>query len=195
MKLRSGILFLMLAAGIGVISNVVAQKKKGGEETEEVNKVAEYRAKSRENLKPHRFDGSKVTFFNYQYYEYKKEIEVLLFNGIDYKFSFNTDGVPKSLDIKIYDKNDTAKERILLYEEMGVAQRDITIFSKDLLKKLQETKSSITSLKRIYIEYHIPVGNNKVAVKVIGAEEEEDEATSTPQEKGVIVLSYGYKNT
>ena len=196
-RIKSGILLATFLFGFGIVFAQVLNKKSKDEPTEEVNKVAEYKAKTREKLKPHKYDGSKVTYFNYLQYEQKKKIEVLLFNGIEYKFCFNSEGVPKGIGVHIYDKDEAAKDRVVIYEASNVIGKDFTITSDEMLKNLQSKKSGVTSIKRVYIEYSIPATDQAYKAPVVATEKSKKEAeasTSEPQQKGVIVLSYGYKN-
>ena len=177
--------------------------KKGAEQPAEmVNKVAEYKAKSREKVKPYRYDGSKINHFNYTPYEQKKTVEVLMFNGIEYKFCFNTEGVPKSIDLKIYDKDEIrvmdkdGKEipRILLFEANGVMGKDIMVTSDEMLKALQ-AKKNVTNLKKVFIEYHIPIGDKVVEAPAAPVSKKEKNAAPVDNtERGVVVVSYGYKS-
>lgn len=198
MKISIKSIMLTSALGFGLtLGFTQLLNKKTAEPEEFVNKVAEYKAKSREKVKPHRYDGSKINHFNYTPYEQMKTVEVLLFNGIDYKFCFNTDGVPKSIDIKIFDKDEIAKDRVQIYEANGVMQKDITVTSDEMLKNLQ-AKKNVTSLKKIFIEYHIPIGDKVIqapAPEPTSKKEKAAAASANPTERGVVVVSYGYKNS
>lgn len=191
MKMRVKPTILALVLGAGLTLGFV--QKDGA--AEQINKTAEYKAKSREKLKPYRYDGSKIIFFNYGTYEQKKSLEILMFNGIDYKFCFNTDGVPKGVDIRVYDKDAVYKDRILLYEARGVMSKDVIFTSADLLKTLQEKKSGISSIKKIFVDYIIPTTDKQVTAPAPEKEKsKKGESTSEPQEQGVVVVSYGYRN-
>jgi hypothetical protein len=198
MQLKLRTILLTSALLFGLVGFAKLRDKKDNP-VEASNKVAEYKAKSREKIKPYRYDGSKINHFNYLTFEQKKTVEVLLFNGIDYKFCFNTDGVPKSIDIKIYDKESIEKDRILLFEANGVMSKDVLVTSSEMLKNLQAKKTA-TALKKIFIEYHVPVGDKVVEANKIpapDAKKEKDNAAAgtNPTEKGVVVVSYGYKNS
>lgn len=193
MKMRSKSILLTATMGLGLTIGFSQVFNKKNQEVEQVNKTAEYKAKSREKLKPYRYDGSKITFFNYNSFEQKKTVEVLMFNGIDYKFCFNTDGVPKGIDLQIYDKDEVAKDRVMIYEAKGVMGRDVIVTSADMLKNLQEKKSGITSIKKVFLEYHVPIGD-KVESAPATEKPKKGEPTSNPQQQGQVVMSYGYKN-
>lgn len=185
MSMKTIVLTSLLGFGLTVGFTQVFNKK--NKEEEVVNKAAEYKAKSREKIKPHRYDGTKVTYFNYSSFEQKKVVEVLMYNGIDYKFCFNTDGVPKGIGLTIYDKDETSKERVKLFEAANLMGKDVVVTSEDMLKKLQAVKN-VTSLKKVYIEYLVPIGDKKAEAPVEG------ESTASPQERGCVVVSFGYKN-
>ena len=199
MSFKSIVLTSILGFGL-TLGFTQLLNKKNQEPAETVNKVAEYKAKSREKIKPHRYDGSKITHFTYGTYETQKSVEVLLFNGIEYKFCFNTDGVPKSIDIKIYDKENTkvmdkdGKEipRILLFEANGIMQKDVMITSDAMLKTLQE-KKNVSSLKKVYIVYEVPIGDKAIEAPAPEPTKIGEEPAATT-ERGVVVVSFGYKN-
>lgn len=199
MSFKSAVLTSVLGLGL-TLGFTQLLNKRSQEPAETVNKVAEYKAKSREKIKPHRYDGSKITHFTYGTYETQKSVEVLLFNGIDYKFCFNTDGVPKSIDIKIYDKDEVkvidkdGKEipRILLFEAKGVMQKDVMVTSETMLKALQE-KKNVSSLKKVFIVYEVPIGDKSIEAPA-PEPTKKGEAPAATTERGVIVVSFGYKN-
>jgi hypothetical protein len=57
--------------------------------TEFKENIAAQKVEAKSQLKPYRFDGSKITYFNFKTYKQVKEVEVYLFNSTDYRFSFN----------------------------------------------------------------------------------------------------------
>ena len=187
------VLTSVLGLGLSLGFTQLLNKKGDNEQQEVVSMAGEYKAKSREKIKPYKYDGSKITYFNYLTYEQKKTIEVLMFNGIEYKFCFNSDGVPKGIDLKIYDKDAIAKERILLFESNGVAGKDVLVTSADMLKTLQSKKEGALSLKKVYIEYQVPIGDKQVEAPKT-EETKKGESPVNAMERGCIVVSYGYKN-
>lgn len=179
-KSASILLTATFTAFVGINMAQILNKKDKGKNApaEEVSKVTEFKQKSRENLKPYRYDASAVTHFSFFAYEQTKEVELLLFSGNEYKLCFNTEGTPKPIGIRIYDKPAGNQTRALIYEEQNIQGRDVNIITADLEKKYREMKKSETaSLKRLYINYLIPANDTKEPLK------------------GFTVVSYGYKNT
>jgi hypothetical protein len=178
-KIASILLTSTFMAFVSINIAQVLNKKDKGKNTpaEEVSKVTEFKQKSRENLKPYRYDACAVTHFSFSAYEQSKEVELLLFSGTEYKLCFNTEGTPKPIGIRIYDKPSGNQTRALIYEEQNVQGRDVNIITADLEKKYKEMKKSESAtLKRLYINYLIPANETKEPLK------------------GFAIVSYGYKN-
>lgn len=99
----------------------------------------------KEKLKPeYKYDSSKTTRFYYKTKEQKKEIEVPLYRGEKYRFSFNTAGITQSgLKVEIYNKSAGSKNRELLYELEQKAGQHIYTFEPEKSRKM-------------YINYTIP---------------------------------------
>ncbi len=187
--------FAALATLFSVITIAQIANKKGAEAVEQPSKVEEYKEKTREKLKPYRYDGSKITHFNYLKYEQTKEIEVLLFNGNEYKLCFNGEGAPVGLTIRIYDiskeaaGNYPAKRKLL--EEITGFKSEQTVESSKLNEKYRELKDNKDlTLKRVYVEYHIP---EAAYVQEVLPPKSKEEPKMVPL-KGFCVLTYGYKN-
>ncbi len=96
--------------------------------------------KPKKQLKPYRYDGSKVTYFNFKTYKQVKEVEIYLFNNTDYRFSFNGKSLPNDVTIKIYDKDKTASDRVMLDERTNIKGTNLLIESAELNKKYLEEK-------------------------------------------------------
>lgn len=144
---------------------------------ENASKVTEYKGKSRENLKPYRYDASKVTHFNYSGFEQKKEIEVMMFNGTEYRLCFNGQGAPKPITLQIYDKPASNQARVMIQEVSNVAGKENEMIESSALnKKYQEMKGKDVVLKRVYVDYIISANDTKEPLS------------------GFMILTYGYKN-
>lgn len=150
--------------------------------TEFKENIAKQKVEAKKELKPYRYDGSKVTYFNFKTYKQVKEVEIYLFNNTDYRFSFNGKSLPNDVSIKIFDKDKTASDRILLDEETGVKGSNMVIESSALNKKYLAEKSGASRLKRVYVDYEIP--------GVPGAQNKKP----TMKERGAVILVMGYKN-
>ena len=86
--------------------------------TEFKENIAAQKIEAKSQLKPYRFDGSKITYFNFKTYKQVKEVEVYLFNSTDYRFSFNGKSLPNDITIEIYDQEKAIGDRILLKNSM-----------------------------------------------------------------------------
>lgn len=177
-------LTLGLVAVVGFGSSQVLNKKSSEQPdprvkaSENATKVSAYKEKSRENLKPFRYDASNVTHFNYLGYGQKKEIEVLMFNGNDYRLVFNAEGAPKPVDIEFWDKPATNQSRVKIHEFKNVTgQENLTVESSVLNTKFRDIKGNPDLiLKRVYVDYIISTNDSKEPLS------------------GFMVLTYGYKN-
>jgi hypothetical protein len=210
------VIFGVLATMLSVITIAQIANKKGAEPIEAPSKVEEYKEKTREKLKPFRYDGTKITHFNYMKYDQTKEIEVLLFNGNEYKLCFNGEGAPVGIKIRIYD---ISKEAAGNYPEKRILLKEISDFKSETIVETKELNTSYTTrkeeiytsnckaekkepdattlkslkalkLKRVFIEYFIPEA--EYVLEQLPPKSKE-EPKKVPQ-KGFCVVTYGYKN-
>lgn len=115
-------------------------------------------------LKPeYKYDSSQITRIVYKKEAFQTGIEVPLFMGEKYRFLFNTAGLPKDVEITIYDKKPGNKTKNALFTLSKVKEAGRHLYS------FEPEKS-----KKMYIVYTIP------------AAEEEDL-------KGCLVFLLGYK--
>lgn len=210
------LIFGALATLLSVMTVAQIANKKGAQAVEEPSKVEQSKEKTREKLKPYRYDGTKITHFNYMKYDQTKEIEVLLFNGNDYKLCFNADGSPVGIKIRIYDISKESAgnypEKRILLKEVSDFKSDVIVETKDLneafatkkeelyLKKTTEKDEKQkaaaiklikeTKLKRVFIEYYIPEAEY---IQEVLPPKSKEEPKMVPQ-KGFCVVTYGYKN-
>lgn len=210
------LIFGALATMLSVITVAQIANKKGAEAVEEPSKVEQSKEKTREKLKPYRYDGTKITHFNYMKYDQTKEIEVLLFNGNDYKLCFNADGSPVGIKIRIYDISKEAAgnypEKRILLKEVSDFKADVIIETKELNEAFSTKKVELynnkskdqdektknedikrikeTKLKRVFIEYYIPEAEY---IQEVLPPKSKEEPRMVPQ-KGFCVVTYGYKN-
>ena len=150
--------------------------------TEFKENISNQKAEAKGELKPFRYDGSKVTYFNFKTYKQVKEVEIYLFNNTDYRFSFNGKSLPNDIKIQIWDKGKTENDRILLKEFNEVMGENILIESTDLNKTYKSKKPSANRLKRVFVDYVIPA--------TPGAQNK----NPTMKERGAVILDMGYKN-
>lgn len=100
-------------------------------------------------LKPdYKYDSSKTTRFIYKKSQQTTEIEIPVLSGESYRFLFNVAGVPKDVDINIYNKRSTNKGRKLLYALKDNRKPGEHIYTFEPEK-----------VKSIYINYVIPPTN------------------------------------
>lgn len=132
---------------------------------EEVECVAsELKAELKQLLKPEfKYDSSQITRVTYKKEASQSGIEVPLFMGEKYRFLFNTQGLPKDIDIFIYDKKPTNKNKIALFSLKDVREDGKYIYSFEPLKS-----------RKMYIVYSIP-------------------ATEEENLKGCVAFLLGYK--
>ncbi|MBS1634840.1 MAG: hypothetical protein JST26_02885 [Bacteroidetes bacterium] len=76
--------------------------------------------KTKEFLDPYNYDSSELTRLQYKKKESIKEIEVPLFIGEKYRFAFNTEALPKPIEVQIYNKDKESKNRKLLFSSKGL---------------------------------------------------------------------------
>jgi hypothetical protein len=188
--------FMAVATLLSAIAIAQVANKKKGDAVEPVSKVEEYKEKTREKLKPYRYDGTKINHFNYLKYTQTKEIEVLLFNGNEYKLCFNGEGAPVGITVKIYDISKEAAgnypEKRILLSQMDGFKGEQTIESSALNEAYRTKKDNQKlTLKRVFIEYSIP---EAPYVQEQLPEKSKEEPRMVAQ-KGFCVLTYGYKNT
>jgi hypothetical protein len=110
---------------------------------EECDAIA-LKAELKRELRPDfKYDSSKSTRFTYKNKKQVKEIEVPLFMGERYRFLFNTYGLPKNVEIEIYNKKSDNKKRKLLYSLEPKEGQYIYSFEPDKSRKM-------------YVNYTIP---------------------------------------
>lgn len=150
--------------------------------TEFKENIAKQKVEAKKALKPYRYDGSKVTYFNFKTYKQVKEVEIYLFNNTDYRFSFNGKSLPNDVTIRIFDEDKTVSDRVLLAEVKGVKGENLIVESADLNKTYKSKKSGASRLKRVFVDYEIP--------GVPGSQNKKP----TMKERGAVILVMGYKN-
>ena len=149
--------------------------------TEFKENIETQKVEAKDALKPYRYDGSKVTYFNFKTYKQTKEVEVYLFNNTDYRFSFNGKSLPNDITVQIYDEDQTLSNRILLKEFSGVQGKNVLVETSELNKVYESKKPNGGRLKRVFVSYAIP--------GVADAENKQP----TMKERGAMVLVMGYK--
>lgn len=171
---------IITLAAIFALGLVIAQTASNLTEFKE--NISKQKVEAKKALKPYRYDGSKVTYFNFKTYKQVKEVEIYLFNNTDYRFSFNGKSLPNDVTIKIFDQDKTNSSRILLKEQSSVQGENLIIESSDLNKIYLSKKSGASRLKRVFVDYEIP--------GVPGAQNKKP----TMKERGAVILVMGYKN-
>jgi hypothetical protein len=149
--------------------------------TEFKENISSQKTEAKTALKPYRFDGSKITYFNFKTYKQVKEVEIYLFNNTDYRFSFNGKSLNNDIKIEIYDKDKTASDRVLIAELTDIQGKNTTIESSKLNAAYTQKTGESIQLKRVYVDYIIP--------PVPGAENKQP----TMKERGAVVLVMGYE--
>lgn len=158
----------------------------------------DYKKASRSALKPYRYDGIKTTYFSYKSFDYIKEVEIGTIQNTDYRLSFNANGIHyDKIRVRVYDKPQGYKGRVLLYEKDGVGGNEFTCETNNMLDKLKAAKLEkgvsqnivdVMQLKKLYIDYIIPATDRETEI---------DEQTGNEVmviQKGAIIVSVGYEN-
>ena len=94
-------------------------------------------------LKPFIADGFKTTKIMFKKQPQKKEVEIPLYFGENYRIIFLTSQLPMDIGISIYNKSATSKKRTLLFSSKDVPKAEVLKFATDRAKDF-------------YVEYDIP---------------------------------------
>lgn len=147
--------------------------------------IAKFRAEISDNkdaakkeLGSYKYDGAKVTYFNYKKYDQVKEVEVYLFNNTNYKLSFNGNSIPGDAKVEIYNNSKIEEDRVLLAEIENLSGKEVQLNSDDLNKSFKKKFPNAARLKRVYVNYVIPSSKS-------------DKKTS--DDRGAAILVLGYK--
>ncbi|UKN01462.1 hypothetical protein K6119_17190 [Paracrocinitomix mangrovi] len=171
-----------LLTGLAIIGFGLVIAQTASNLTEFKENIASQKEEAKKALKPFRYDGSKVTYFNFKTYKQVKEVEIYLFNNTDYRFSFNGKSLANDVTIKIFDEDKTNTDRVLLKEVSGVQGSNLLVESDELNDIYQTKKKGAARLKRVFVDYEIP--------GIPGAENKKP----TMEERGAVILVMGYKN-
>lgn len=108
---------------------------------------------AKKDLKPYQYYAFKITKITFTSTAQEKEVEVPLFMDADYRFVFNTMGLPQAVKIQIYNKPVGNPERKLIFETTSI--NDQFVFEP----QREDAKN------RIYINYSIPASKSGNADK------------------------------
>lgn len=168
-----------ILGGLLIVSAAFVFAQTADEIAEFREKIKSNKSEAQSSLKPFKYDGSKITYYNVKSFEQTKEVEVYLFNNTDYKFSFSAKSASHDVKIKIYDKNKEESDRILLKEVSNIKGTQFIVNSADL-NSAYKSKGGSDRLKRVYVDYSIPAATGKVDKNSMSS-------------RGAIVLVMGYK--
>ncbi|CAG5085105.1 hypothetical protein [Parvicella tangerina] len=206
---KIGILALsFLLFSTGVSAQLIGKKKNETEmETDgkaEFDKgVQEARETARKKLVPYKYDGTKSTYFSYKSYTYAKEVEVVTLEKTDYKICFNSNMVTADkIGVKIYDKPQDGKGRILLYEKEDIGGNEFEVNLEDLNETFKTKKKEMwpkekhdlvdkMRLKRLYVNYIIPAVEREMETV---EDDYGNQKKTTVIQYSAIVLAVGYLN-
>lgn len=104
----------------------------------------ELKEKAKDMLDPYKYDSSELTRIIYKKKESVKEVEVPLFIGEKYRFCFNMEALPKSVEIQIYNKDKESKSRKLLFS------------TKDAGPDKKDIQFEISKSRHVFVDYVIP---------------------------------------
>ncbi|MES2587473.1 MAG: hypothetical protein V4622_00750 [Bacteroidota bacterium] len=132
-------------------------------------RINTYKYECKQLIKPARYEGSRITYYNESQEEQKKSIETFFLLDTEYKLAFSGKECSTKLNIKIYDSADENK-RVLLKEIKSGEAKNTLVSSKDLSATYAKKVTKSERLKVIYIEYTIAAKTkkNEAVVLVIG---------------------------
>jgi hypothetical protein len=104
----------------------------------------ELKEKASNLIDPYKYDSSELTSIVYKNTETVKEIEVPLFIGEKYRFVFELEALPKQIEVRIYNKSMTAKNRKLIFS------------SKESEADKKEFMVEVSKMRGVYVDYIIP---------------------------------------
>lgn len=140
---------------LGIFGFVLLFAQTAANLTEFKENIASQKTEAKDALAPFRFDGSKITYFNFKTYEQVKEVEIYLFNNTDYRFSFNGKSLPNDIKVELYDKAKSEADRILLKSFSGVQGLNLLVESSELNEKFMTETGHTGRLKRVFVNYII----------------------------------------
>lgn len=103
---------------------------------------------AKKSLKPYQYYAFKITKITFGNESQEKEVEVPLFMDADYRFVFNTSGIPQAVKIQIYNKPKGHPERKMIYETTSIDDQ----FTFE--------PANEDAKNRIYINYIIPASDS-----------------------------------
>lgn len=132
-------------------------------------RINTYKYECKQLIKPFRYEGSRVTYFNGQKEEFTKNVEAFLVIDTEYKFAFSGKECSTKTAVRIYDSGDE-KKRTLLKEIKNIQGKNLSLSSSELSSVYRKKVSGSERLKMVYIEYKIAGGStkNEAIVMVVG---------------------------
>lgn len=132
-------------------------------------RINTYKHECKQLLKPFRYEGSRITYYNVQKETVTKNVEAFLILDTEYKFVFSGKETSTKVTVKIFDSQDL-KKRNLLKEIKNVHAKNVTISSNDLMAVYRKKVATGDRLKAVYIEYTISGGTskNEAVIMVVG---------------------------
>ncbi len=103
---------------------------------------------AKKELEPYKYDLSKLTRITYKKTSQLKETEVRLFIGEKYRLIFNTEALPKTVVISLYNRDKESSKRKLLFTTKD-APADKKIFSFEY-----------SWANKIFVDYEIPADSS-----------------------------------
>jgi hypothetical protein len=103
----------------------------------------ELKEKARRALEPYKYDSAELTRILYKSKETVKEVEVPLFIGEKYRIVFELEALPKQVEVQIYNKDKSSKNRKLLFSSKEISDQ-------------KEFEFEVSKVRRIYVDYIVP---------------------------------------
>jgi hypothetical protein len=161
----------VLAFSFELLAQKSKDKKKKGDDTEhhmdikDACKREESLARIKTDMTPFRFDKVTTTKIQYKAYDKVWSVAIPLFHTTQYKFIFNTEGLPTGVDIKISDKPLQMSTAKVLHQS---SEKHFTY----------ETPTDFEG-NRIYVSIKVPA---------------DPEYHNGVRNKGCVIMGSGYQN-
>lgn len=143
-----------VVAVLFVLGLLVSATLEGGAIEAQMNTLKE---ECKEMISGTRYEGSKVTYYSVGDKQ-KKSIELYMFMNNEYHFAVNAKKSSVSIGLKIYDADESVKDRLLIKEYKKINGQAIKFTSTELNELYRKKVKGVERLKTIVVEYQISSG-------------------------------------
>lgn len=145
-----------LAALLLIITTMVSATLESGALEAQMNTLKE---ECKGMLTGTRYEGSKTTYYAIGEKQ-KKSIELYMFMSNEYQFAINAKKSTVAVALKIYDADESVKERKLIKEYKKISGQAIKFTSTELNELYRQKVQGVDRLKSIVLEYQISSGKS-----------------------------------